>query len=47
MIKLTEKNYNNLPEVKKKRDEELMKVKKKEELMNRIKNAKEFEQVIS
>jgi len=47
MIKLTEKNYNNLPEVKRKRDEELMKVKKKEELMNRIKNAKEFEQVIS
>ena len=46
MRKLTEKNYNNLPEVRKKRDEEQMKEQKKKELMNRIKNAKEFEQVI-
>jgi hypothetical protein len=45
MIRLTEKNYKNLPEVRKKRNEELMRIKKKEELINRLKNAKEFEQV--
>lgn len=46
MIRLTEKNYNNLPEVRKRRDEEQLKLKKKRELMDRIKSAKEFEQVI-
>ena len=35
MRKLTEKNYKNLPEVRKKRDEEQMKEQKKKELMNR------------
>ena len=39
MLKLTSKNYDLLPEVKKKREEE----KKKEELKDRMKQVKELE----
>ena len=45
MIRLTNKKYNNLPEVRKKRKEELTKQKKRKELMDRIRNAKEYELV--
>eukprot|EP01022_Parablepharisma_sp_SALTPOND_P022907 TRINITY_DN469_c0_g2_i1.p1 TRINITY_DN469_c0_g2~~TRINITY_DN469_c0_g2_i1.p1 ORF type:complete len:721 (+),score=165.62 TRINITY_DN469_c0_g2_i1:4055-6217(+) len=42
MLKLTNKNYEQLPEVKRKREEE----RKKQELKERIKNAKELEKVL-
>ena len=42
MVKLTYKNYQNLPEVVNKRKEE----EKRQELMDRLKHAKEFEIVI-
>ncbi len=40
MLKLTAKNYEMLPEVQKKREEEL----KKKERQDRLKNVREFEQ---
>jgi len=46
MVRLTNKNYRNLPEVKQKRDEEQMKKQKKIEWMNRMKNVKDFELVL-
>ncbi len=41
MIALTNKNYDNLPEIQKKKDEE----KKKEEARMRMKNAKKYNEV--
>lgn len=41
MLKLTNKNYELLPEIKKKKEEE----KKKQELRDRIKNVKDIEKV--
>lgn len=42
MYKLTNKNYELLPEIKKKKEEE----RKKQELKERIKNVKDIEKVI-